>query len=80
MTKVVKTPVVAKTPASSHGPALPLAGAILPLLAAFSCAVDANPDVTLYGTVDLGLSFQRYSGDVTTPFDAGSSFGMTSGE
>ncbi len=80
MTKVVKTPVVAKTPASSRGPALPLAGAILPLLAAFSCAVDANSDVTLYGTVDLGLSFQRYSGDVTMPFDAGSSFGMTSGE
>ena len=42
MTKVVKTPVVAKTPASSHGPALPLAGAILPLLAALTGSRDSS--------------------------------------
>ena len=74
MIKVVKTPVSPRRPESG------LTGAILPLLAAFSCAAGANADVTLYGTVDLGLSYQRYSGDVAMPFDAGSSFGMTSGE
>ena len=57
-----------------------LAGTALPLLMVFSCAGQAKTDVTLYGTIDLGLSYQRYSGNATKSFDASSSFGLTSGE
>ena len=71
---------VANTQAPSSGSGRRHTWASLPLLAAFSCAAGANADVTLYGTVDLGLSYQRYSGDATQHFGGRSSFGLTSGE
>ena len=71
---------VVRPPVHAHKPKLRIAFGALPLLMALSCAVHAKADVTLYGTVDLGLSNQRYSGEGVNPYGARSSFGLTSGE
>jgi predicted porin len=74
MNKVVRRPVPA------YSPKRRIAIGALPLLMALSSAVQSKADVTLYGTVDLGLSNQRYSGEGANPYGASSSFGLTSGE
>ncbi|MCC7227041.1 MAG: porin [Burkholderiaceae bacterium] len=73
MNKVVRRPVPARNPG------LRIAVGALPLLMALASAAQAKTDVTLYGTVDLGLTNQRYTGEPATAFDANSSFGLTSG-